>query len=124
LEVLQNIFRFHKGFLRAIFIFLVTFTRKPPLMASKRDFVGCFVKFYKKQWGEQWAKETYGDQYQTLFDWVELHSFVAACKTGKKRTEAAYRFNLGKGKNYHISEAEVLEAKSRNEVLGMYFICV
>jgi len=91
-------------------------------MASKTNFVDTYVKFYKEQWGAKWAEDTFGAQYKSMFDWVHLHTYVPAITKGKSRTDASYKFNLGKGKNFHISEAEVLESKSKGEILGMCFI--
>ena len=91
-------------------------------MESKTNFVDKYVKFYKGQWGTKWAETTFGPLYKTMFDWVQLKSYVPAITTGKSRTDASYKFDLGKGKNYHISEAEVLASKSKGEILGMCFI--
>ena len=41
-------------------------------MTSKTNFVDMYVKFYKAQWGAKWAEDTFGAQYKSMFDWVQL----------------------------------------------------
>ena len=76
--------------------------------------VGKFVKFFKSQWGEKWAKDTYGDGYEKLFDWVQLLAHVPA--TGKKKSH--YLFEFDGESDYTITEDEVDEAAMQGDVVG------
>ncbi len=76
--------------------------------------VGKFVKFYKSQWGEEWAQDTYGDAYEKLFDWVKLIAHVPA--TAKKK--AHYLFEFEGESDYTITEDEVDEAAMLGDVVG------
>ena len=76
--------------------------------------IGKFVKFFKTQWGENWAKDKYGDGYEKLFDWVKLVAYVTA--TAKKK--AHYLFEFEGESDYTITEDEVEEAAMESDVVG------
>ncbi len=76
--------------------------------------VGQFVKLFKSQWGDEWAKDTYGDGYDKLFDWVKLLAYVPA--TTKKKSH--YLFEFDGESDYTITEDEVDEAAMQGDVVG------
>jgi hypothetical protein len=78
--------------------------------------VGKFVKFFKSQWGEKWAKDTYDDWYEKLFDWVKLLAHVPA--TAKKKSH--YLFEFEGESDYTITEDEVDEAAMQGDVVGTH----
>ena len=76
--------------------------------------VGMFVKFLKTQWGDEWAKDKYGDGYEKLYDWVMLKAYVSG--TAKKK--AFYLFDFEGDTDCVITEDEVCEAAMAGDVVG------
>jgi hypothetical protein len=44
--------------------------------SAKHPYLNQYMKMFKTQWGEEWAKDKFGEGYEKMFDWIKLIKFV------------------------------------------------
>jgi len=64
-------------------------------LSSDSRYLHWILKLPATWWGEEWAQDKYGSDYDKHFDRVRLSAYLP----GSSKTEPAYKFDCGRTKN-------------------------
>jgi hypothetical protein len=71
--------------------------------SGEGGYTNWFLKLPATWWGEKWAKDKYGSDYDKKFDVVQL----TTCLPATSKTETAYKFDIGRTKNNVIGMTDL-----------------
>ena len=92
-------------------------SKKKTSRVTKTRFLNQFVEIPRTFFGEKWAKDTYGPDYQGTYAVAELHTF----KKGDRGHEDCYLFDLEDSDQYHLPLDELIALDEKGLVHGNNF---